>query len=259
MENNILFLIIVGAFVGAASGYLGSFMVLKRMSLVGDALSHVALPGMAIAIALNFSPILGALIALTIAVIGIWYFSETSSVYPEALVGVFFTASLAIGILITPEPDLLEALFGNIEKITLIEGLFAIFLTLLIILITRSISKSLILGVVSEELVKSLGISNRKVNLIYLLLVGAIVALGVKFVGTLLMGALVIIPAVSAKNVSRGINSYYLLSVLFGVMSSLIGAIVANIFSLSTGPTVVIISILIFLTTYLVKAISLKN
>src|SRR3972149_2293858 len=114
--NNLLLLLAVGIFVGGASAYLGSFMVLKRMSLVGDALSHVALPGMAIAIALGLSPMLGAFVALIIATIGIWYFQETSEVYPEALVGVFFTASLAIGILITPEPDLLEALFGSIEK-----------------------------------------------------------------------------------------------------------------------------------------------
>jgi len=253
MESNLLFQIIVGAFVGAAAGYLGSFMVLKRMSLVGDALSHVALPGMAIAIAFNLSPILGALIALTIAVFGIWYFSETTSLYPEALVGVFFTASLAIGILITPEPDLLEALFGNIEKINLTEGFLAIALTVFIILVTRSFAKSLILGVVSEELVKSLGVSSRKVNLIYLLMVGAIVALGVKFVGTLLMGALVIIPAVSAKNLSHGIKSYYLLSILFGVLSSVIGAFSANVFSVSTGPAVVVVSVLFFAATYLVR------
>lgn len=253
MESNLLFQIIVGAFVGAAAGYLGSFMVLKRMSLVGDALSHVALPGMAIAIALNYSPIIGALVALTIAVIGIWYFSETTSLYPEALVGVFFTASLAIGILITPEPDLLEALFGNIEKINLTEGLLAIALTIFIILVTRSFAKILILGVVSEELVKSLGVSSRKFNLIYLLMVGAIAALGVKFVGTLLMGALVIIPAVSAKNLSHGIKSYYLLSITFGVLSSVIGAFAANFFSVSTGPAVVMVSVFFFAVTYLVK------
>lgn len=253
MESNLLYLVIVGAFVGAAAGYLGSFMVLKRMSLVGDAMSHVALPGMAIAIALNFSPIIGAMVALTIAVIGIWYFSETSTVYPEALVGVFFTASLAIGVLITPEPDLLEALFGNLEKISLAEGLFAIVFSILIILITKSISKSLILGVVSEELAKSLGISSRKINLIYLLMVGAIVALGVKFVGTLLMGALVIIPAASAKNISRGIKNYYFLSIMFGVLSAIIGAFAAEVFSLATGPVVVLTSILFFGVTYLLK------
>ena len=126
MDTNLLFLIFVGALVGASSGYLGSFMVLKRMSLVGDALSHVALPGMAIAITLAINPMLGALIALTLAVIGIWYLGEKSEIYPEALVGVFFTASLAIGILVTPEPELLEALFGNLESIGTMDGLITI-------------------------------------------------------------------------------------------------------------------------------------
>ena len=113
---NTIFLILVGSLVGASSGLLGSFMVLKRMSLVGDALSHVALPGMAIALTFSLNPIVGAIMALTFAVFGIWYLGEKTEVYSEALVGVFFTASLAMGILITPEPELLEALFGNIEN-----------------------------------------------------------------------------------------------------------------------------------------------
>ena len=67
------FLILVGSFVAGACAYIGSLMVLKRMSLVGDALSHVALPGMAIAISIGISPILGAFTALTIAIISIFY------------------------------------------------------------------------------------------------------------------------------------------------------------------------------------------
>lgn len=116
MTSNLLLLLTVGGLVGAASAYLGSFMVLKRMSLVGDALSHVALPGMAIAIALNISPMLGGFIALILATVGVWYLEETSKIYPEALFGVFFTAALAIGILITPEPDLLEALLEALKR-----------------------------------------------------------------------------------------------------------------------------------------------
>jgi len=253
MQESTLFLILVGVFVAAAAGYLGSFMVLKRMSLVGDALSHVALPGMAIALALNFSPILGAFIALTIAIFGIWYFENTSKLYPEALVGVFFTTSLALGVLITPQPDLLEALFGNIEKISLVEGIVAIILSVLIILLAGLIAKKIIMGIVSEELVRSMGISNSKINLIYLLLVGTVVALGVKFVGTLLMGALVIIPAASAKNVSRGINDYYFLSILFGVVSAIIGITISSFFHIISGPTVVLTSIFFFILTYAAK------
>jgi ABC-type Mn2+/Zn2+ transport system permease subunit len=253
ISENLVFLVVVGAFVAAAAGYIGSFMVLKRMALVGDALSHVALPGMAIALTFNFSPILGAFVALTLALIGVWYLEEHSDIYPEALIGIFFTASLALGVLITPEPDLLEALFGNIEKISVLEGCLAILISVVVILVLRLISNKLILGVISEELAKSMRISISRVNLIYLLLVGTVVALGVKFVGTLLMGALVIVPAASAKNISDGIKTYYLYSIAFGVMSAAVGIVAANFFKTATGPAVVLTSIAIFVLTYLSK------
>ena len=255
MQTSILIFILVGCLVGAAAGYLGSFMVLKRMSLVGDALSHVALPGMAIAILFHFSPMLGAFIALLFAVLGVWYFESRSTVYPEALVGVFFTFSLALGVLITPEPELLEALFGNIEKITSTEAILAVILSLAMILVTKLIANKLILGSISKELLESTGESYKKTNLVYLLLVGLVVALGVRFVGTMLMGALVIVPAASAKNISRSMQGYFLLSALFGVLSSFLGALTGSLLHISTGPCVVLVSVAIFVITYIVKVV----
>lgn len=246
-------LLFVGGFVGAAAGFLGSFMVLKRMSLVGDALSHVALPGMAIALVWHFSPLLGALIALFIAVIGIWYLQETSTVYPDALVGIFFTAALSIGILITPQADLLEALFGNIEKITLPESFLAVILSAALITVTFSVSKKLLLGVISEDLAKSTGVPTRKTNLIYYLLVGTVVALGVKFVGTILMGALVIIPAATAKNFSRNLAGYQSWAITLGALSAVSGILVSEYLHSPTGPIVVLTSVLFFILTYFVR------
>jgi ABC-type Mn2+/Zn2+ transport system permease subunit len=256
ITGHLLLLIAVGASVGAAAGYLGSFMVLKRMSLVGDALSHVALPGMAIALTLHQSPILGAFIALTLAVIGIWYFQRTSTLYPEALVGIFFTSSLAIGFLITPETELLEALFGDIHTLVTAESVIAIILSLAIIIATTVISKKLLLMTISEELAKSLKISVTSINFIYLFLVGAVVALGVKFVGSLLMGALVIIPAAAAKNISHGLKSYYFWSVFFGIASAIFGILLAEFYSASPGPIVVLTSACFFLISYIVKSFS---
>lgn len=253
MTNNILFLSLIGVAVAAASAYLGSFMVLKRMSLVGDALSHVALPGMAIAILIGISPMIGAFVALTIAIIGIWYLGEKSEIYPEALVGIFFTGSLAIGLLITPNSELFEALFGNLQKITSIEGVAAIILSLLIMAGTYFIAKKLMVGIVSEDLAKSINIKTKFVNLFYLLMVGAVVALGVKFVGTLLTGALVIVPAVAAKNISKSIVSFHLFSIAIGVVSALVGIFIASIYNLSAGPIVVLISILLFILTFLAR------
>lgn len=251
--NDTFALILISTLVAAASAYVGSFMVLKRMSLVGDALSHVALPGMAIAIALGISPIIGAFTALTVAIIGIWYMEETSENYPEALVGIFFTASLAIGVLITSQTDLLEALFGSIEKMTFFEGIISAVLSIAIILITKTYIKPILVSIVSKELAVSSGYNIKKINLIYLLLVGVVVSLGVRFVGTLLMGALVIIPAASAKNISRSFKSYTLISVAIGVISSILGIILAKSLSLEIGPIVVITSVLIYFLTYFLK------
>lgn len=250
---NLLFLILVGGLVGAASGYLGSFMVLKRMSLVGDALSHVALPGIAIAIALGINPILGALVALLVATLGIWYLSEHSEVYPEALVGVFFTASLSLGLLLTPEPDLLEALFGNIDKINMFDAGMVVIGSILIFIATSLISQKLLLGIVSEELAKSQKINIRTINLVYLLLVALVVALGVKFLGTLLTGAMVIIPAVTAKNLAKNSRNFQLLSIIFGVASAAFGILIAKYFGISSGPAVVLTSIVFFIISYLFR------
>jgi len=253
METNLAFLIFVGALVGASSGFLGSFMVLKRMSLVGDALSHVALPGLALGLTLGINPMFGALAALTIAVLGIWYLGEKTEVYSEALVGVFFTASLAIGILITPEPELLEALFGNLGKIGYSDGLITIGAAAMIFLVTSRISQKLLLGVVSEDLARSTGVKMSTVNLVYLLLVGLVVALGVKFVGTLLTGALVIVPAAAAKNLAGSLRSYHWLSIFIGTISVVAGIFIAGFLGLPSGPIVVLFSILCFALSYAFK------
>lgn len=253
MANNLTILIIVGALVGAASGYLGSFMVLKRMSLVGDALSHVALPGIAVALMIGVNPILGALAALLAATVGVWYLSEHSEVYPEALVGVFFTASLSLGLLLTPEPDLLEALFGNIDKITVFDSALVIVGSVLIFIVTSSISKTLLLGIVSEDLAKTQKIKIKYINLIYLILVGLVVALGVKFLGTLLTGAMVIIPAVTAKNIARNSREFHILSIIFGILSAGLGILIAKFIGISSGPIVVLAAIVFFIFSYMFK------
>lgn len=253
MIINILFLILIGGLVGASSGYLGSFMVLKRMSLVGDALSHVALPGIAIALTFGINPMLGAFLALTIAIIGIWYLNEKSEGYVESIVGIFFTASLAIGILITPEPEIFETLFGDIDKVTKLDGLFIILGSILIFAITKLISKKLLLGIVSEDLAKAQKVNISKINLVYLLLVGLVVALGVKFIGTLLTGALVIIPAVTAKNLARSIRSYHILSIIIGLLSTVVGIFIAKMYNFPTGPIVVLVGIGFYVLSNFIK------
>jgi ABC-type Mn2+/Zn2+ transport system permease subunit len=172
----------------------------------------------------------------------------------EALVGTAFTLALAIGILIFPDLELLEeALFGNIALITPIDAVAAAVISVATILLTRAIYKKLVLAMISEDLAVSKGINVAKTNLLYLFLVSLVVAIGIKITGTLLVGFLVIVPAIAAKNLSSDMSRYSLLSAVFGAIGAFSGILLANYFSLSPGPMVVFSGIAIFVITIIVN------
>ena len=247
--NDLYLQLTVAILIGIGAGYLGSFMVLRRMSLVGDALSHVALPGIALALIWNFNPFFGAFAALFLAVLGIWALERKTELPSETLVGIFFTVSLAAGLLLTPEPELLEVLFGDISKISGIDLLITAASFTAIIAILTFIKRGLTISTLSKDLARSMNIPVDKINLIFLVMVSLIVALGLKVSGTLLMGSLVIIPAAAAKNISVSISKYIFFAALFGGLSSIGGIFAGEFLSIPAGPAIVLVSGLIFIVT----------
>ena len=232
---------------------MGSLMVLKKMALVGDALSHVALPGLALGIFFNFNPFIGAFAFLFVSAIIIWHLGRVTKLPFETIVGAMFTLALAIGILIIPEHELLEALFGDITKVTIIETVVAVAVSVTAVILTKTIYRRLVLGMISEELAISKGIDVSKTNLLYLLLVSLVVAVGIKIVGTLLVGFLVIVPAAAAKNVSSDLFKYAVLSASFGAVSACSGVLFSSYLNLPTGPFVVLSGIVVFVVTIFAK------
>jgi len=247
--ETVIFSLLIGIFVGTSAGYVGSLMVLEKMALVGDALSHVALPGLAIGLLFNFDPFIGAFIFLFASAAIIWHVQRVTHLSFEALVGATFTLALAIGIMIIPEPDLLEALFGDITKVTLIDAIAAAAISAVAILLTKIIYKKLVLAMISEDLAISKGIDVAKTNLLYLFLVSVVVAIGIKIVGTLLVGFLVIVPAIASKNLSSDMRRYSLLSALFGAIAAFSGILLSNSLNLPPGPMVVFSGIAVFAVT----------
>lgn len=250
MELNYL-QIITGIFIGIASGYLGAFMILRRMALVGDALSHVALPGIALALLFNINPFIGAFAALFAGILIVWLLESRTHLPTESLIGLFFTFSLAVGILITPEQELLEALFGDISKIAVLDMVLSVIFSVLVIWIMGYISKKFILGTLSSDLATSAGVKVKTLNFIFLIMVAVIVALGIKSVGTLLTGALVIIPAISARNISTSLSAYTAGSAIIGLVSLLGGIFLSAYFKLPPGPMVVLVSSVVFLISFI--------
>jgi ABC-type Mn2+/Zn2+ transport system permease subunit len=254
MTESLIFSLIVGASVGLAAGYLGSIMVLEKMALVGDAMSHVALPGLALGVLLGFNPLLGGFLFLFVSAILIWHVSRVTKLSFETLVGAAFTLALAIGILLFKNLDALEAaLFGDITQVTLLSAGIAIAVSAAVIVLTRLIYKKIVLGLISEELAISKGISIAKTNLLYLLLVSVTVAIGILITGTLLVGFLVVTPAAASRIISNNMSRYLALSATFGAISAISGILLSGYFNVLPGPLVVISGVVIFAVVLIVR------
>lgn len=253
MTSQFVLSLISGIFIGGAAGYLGSLMLTKRMALVGDALGHVALPGMGLALLFGFDVSFGAFVFLLLGIFLIWLFEIKTSLPMEALVGIIFVASLAIGFLIVPELELLEALFGDISKVSFGMALISAVFSILIFLTVNRIYPKMILANISDDLAKSEGIKIKKQNFIYLLSIAAIVALGVKIVGALLVGALVIIPAATARNLSKNLKEYSLGSAVLGILSCFFGILLFRFAGFPVGPAIILTSTFFFLISLILK------
>jgi len=247
MTEALLYGLVAGVSIGFAAGYIGSLMVLKRMALVGDAMSHVALPGLALGLLLGFNPFLGAFAFLFTAAVVTWYLEQATKLSVESIVGVLFVLALAVGILLTPEPDLLEALFGNIASVTWLYAVAAVMVSIVVVLLTRVVYHRVVLSLISEELARSTGVRVAQVNLVYLLLVALIVAAGIQIVGSLLVGALVILPGAAMKNVGSSLDRYGVLSGIAGTVSATAGILLSAAVNLAAGPLIVVVGVVLFL------------
>jgi ABC-type Mn2+/Zn2+ transport system permease subunit len=183
----------------------------------------------------------------------VWLFEIRTSLPTEALVGIIFVGSLAIGFLIVPELELLEALFGDISKVSFETTLFSVAFSILIFLVANRIYPKMILANISEDLAKSEGIKIKKQNFIYLLSIAVMVALGVKIVGSLLVGALVVIPAATSRNLSKNLKAYSLGSAFIGVLSCFLGTLLFKTTSLPAGPVIILTAAAFFLISLIFK------
>lgn len=254
MQNQQLFLILLsGIFTALAASFLGAFIVIKRMALVGDVLSHVALPGIGLALLININPIYGAAAFLLIAAFSTWFIEKKTALPPDAIIGTFFTATLALGVLLVPNQELFESMFGNLFAVRFYDAMVIVTASVIIFILALILSRRLTLGIIAPDLAKSIGGKPDASYLGFLLLFALSVALGVKLIGSVLMGALTILPAVSARNLSWSLKSFLSFSVILGVLMTGLGIIIARAFNFPPGPAVILTGILFFFISLFFK------
>jgi ABC-type Mn2+/Zn2+ transport system permease subunit len=208
------------------------------MALVGDALSHVALPGIALALAYRVDPFWGVLGFLLPAAALVWWLEGKTHLNPETLVGLLFTTSLAVGILTIPEIEIIESLFGGFATVSLTELIAVSMAAAVLIVSTFVAAQSFALATVAPELATPN--VRRSSDLILLLIFAVIVSLGIKLAGTLLMGALTIIPASIARNTTFSLKQYMLTSTAAGALMAPIGVMIAHRCGWVPGPAIVL-------------------
>ena len=203
MSGETLFLSIAMA---VASGLVGCFAVMRRMALAADPLSHVALPGIGVALALHIHPVVGAVAMLFFGALLVWALEDRTRAATETVIGVVFSAALAIGSLMTKGEDLIEALFGGAGALHWPEIVFGLVAATAIVLFIITQRNRLVVMLVSPDVARTAGINVRRLNLLYLQTFALTIALGLRYLGVLLMGALIIIPAATAKGLARNLD-----------------------------------------------------
>jgi ABC-type Mn2+/Zn2+ transport system permease subunit len=243
--------LLLSAAMAVAAGLVGCFAVMRRMALAADALSHVALPGIGVALALQIHPIVGAVAMLFFGALLVWALEERTRAATETVIGVVFSAALALGSLMTSGEDLIDALFGGAGVLSWSEIVFGFVAASAIVLFMVTQRNSLVVMLVSPDVARTAGIDVRRLDLLYLLTFALTIALGLRYLGVLLMGALIIIPAATAKRVARDLNGMLRVAVAVAVVATATGTWIAAWLHRETGPLIVTVAAGAFLVSLL--------
>lgn len=250
-----LYSLLLAILAATGFGLVGSFALMKKTVLAGDVMSHIALPGLGLAILFKINPLIGGAATLFIGALLIWKLEKTTGLSTEAMIGVVFSAALAIGALITPSEDLIDALFGGFQNLAAFEFFIGALAGLFILWFIFKYKNQLVFSLFSPDLALISGISVSKLNLWFLLVFALTIILGLRFLGALLVGSLIIIPAATGRQLTHTLSAFLTVSSFVSVVSVIAGFFISRSFNISPGPTTVTVAAIIFALSLLKKKI----
>lgn len=251
LDSYILNALYAGISVSIIGGGLGCFIIWKKMAYFGDSLSHSSLLGIALGIALGINTTIGTFFVCCLFAILLVYLQNKRILSNDTLLGILAHSSLSIGIvsisLLNKRVNLDSYLFGDILTVTSDELLWFIVATLFVILVLFFIWNKLVLLTIDENIAMAEKVNTKIISGIFLTLLIIFVATCVKIVGILLVTSMLIIPAASAKQISKSPIQMAIFSSLIGILSVLLGLFSSVIFDTPTGPTIIMTLVVIFI------------
>jgi ABC-type Mn2+/Zn2+ transport system permease subunit len=240
--------LLLAVLIAVAAGLVGSFALMKRMLLASDVISHLALPGLGIAFLLKINPLVGGGAALLLGTLLIWRLQTKTGLAVEAAIGVVFATAVAIGAAITPREDLLEAMFGSFQQLSLTSFLLGALVIAGVVAVLFRLKERLVLAIFSPELASTSGVNVRRLDLYFLLLFSIVVLVGLRYMGALLASALLILPAAVGRQVASNLLGFMAASAAASVIAVLAGYVASSmIWKLSTpAPAIVMACAVLF-------------
>jgi len=245
---------VAGTLIAVLCSVLGVFLVLRRLSLIGDGLAHVTFGSTAIALAFKLYSAASLLVSLPVvmlASIGILKLTEKARLSGDAAIGIVSAVGIAAGITLASvgggyNVDLLSYLFGNILSITTQEVFIAAVLFTVVMVLLGLFFNDLLAITFNEDLARVSGISTNNINIVLVMLTALSVVLAMKLVGIMLISSLLILPAVSALQLARSFRTCLLLSALQGGCSVIVGIFISFLSNLPTSATIVFVNLILF-------------
>lgn len=256
--------LIAGALIAVITAVLGVFLVLKRLSLIGDSLSHVALSGIALGLITNTSPVFMAIPVVMLSSLGIYKISSSAKVHSDSALGIIAAGGISLGLIIAAlaggfNVDLLSFLFGSILTVNAAELILAAALALIILTLVYVFYNDLIAITFDENFAKTAGVNTERINILLVLISAAAVVIALKVVGIMLVSAMIIIPPTAALQLAKTFKRALILASLFSVTGVTAGIYLAFIFNMPSGAMIILTDIFILFITVILRNYAVKK
>lgn len=258
MDEFMIRALIAGSLVAAVAGLLGVFIVWRRMAFFGDTLSHSALLGVAIGMLLNIGFMVGVVVSTLMVGVILYLFQRQKRVSNDALLGILAHSGLSLGLIVlsfvrTQNVNLEDWLFGDVLTVMWWDVAAIASILLVVVGVMWWLWKPLLTLTIHEELARVEGVSANAVNMTFVMLVALLVATAMQVVGALLITALLIIPASTARSFARTPEQMAVYAAMIGVVSVIIGVVASTTTDAPAGPSIVFASALLFFVSQSVR------
>lgn len=243
--------LIAGAILAVLLAALGVFATLRKMAFFGDGIAHSSLAGIAIAVIGGFAPLPVALVWAVVVALLIWRLEKSSRLPSDTVIGIFFTASMALGVVLMSftrgyQPELLSFLFGSILSVKPSDILVIAVASLAVAAWLIPSFNKLAYICLAEDNATIAGLNVRFHTAAFYVALAAATVLGVKIVGIVLVSALIILPPAAARLMTRSLHGYLAASLVLAEAIMISGVVLSYRYDLPTGATVVLVGTAVF-------------